>query len=312
MLIPKSYHRYEIMPLDFIGRQAILGAMVTESLRSGLKLAAIDLDGTLLDAEAQMSAANGAAVRRLMRAGLHVVLASGRHYLNMRRYAAAVPGIEWLVSCQGAEVSSVERTTTLATHFLPGPAVAKAIEAGRSLGFTPLAYRFDGVFTDSTENDDLAFYTALAGTPPVRCGSPGLVVGDAFKVLWVGAPDHILRGRELNPLTLGGIETVQTHARILEIMPAGVTKASGLSILAQQLGISADEVVAFGDGENDISMFDWAGLSIAMPHGWRAALEHATSTAPAGPADTAFARAVDLALSREGTSLHLQAGSVEA
>jgi Cof subfamily protein (haloacid dehalogenase superfamily) len=262
---------------------------------STLKLAAIDLDGTLLGADGRVSPANAAALRRLLRAGLHVVLASGRHHLNIQPVAAAAAGIQWLISCQGGEVSNVKRDTVLATHYLPQPAVASALEIGRSLGFTLFVYRFDAVYTDSFPNDDIAFYSALAGRPPLRCPSQTLPRGDAFKVLWVGAPGPILRARELNPLAWPGTQMVQTHARILEFMPLDISKATGLSLLAKRLGVRPAQAIAFGDGENDVPMFQWAGVSLAMPHGWPSALDRATFTGPSGPPDTAFARAVDFA-----------------
>ena len=60
---------------------------------------------------------------------------------------------------------------------------------------------------------------------------------------------------------------------------------------------SADWVaVAFGDGENDVPMFDWAGMSVAMPHGWPLALARAKLIAPADPPETALARGVELIL----------------
>jgi len=51
--------------------------------------------------------------------------------------------------------------------------------------------------------------------------------------------------------------------------------------------------VVFGDGENDIPMFAWAGTSVAMPHGWPAALKNASIVAPVGPPETALARGIE-------------------
>jgi HAD superfamily hydrolase (TIGR01484 family) len=51
-------------------------------------------------------------------------------------------------------------------------------------------------------------------------------------------------------------------------MPAEVSKGSALATLALRLGIPPATAVVFGDGENDIPMFEWAGMSVAMPHGW--------------------------------------------
>ena len=101
-----------------------------------LKLAAIDLDGTLLGHDGQISEANVRAVRKLQSAGVQVVLASGRHYFNMRKYAEALPGVQWVVSCQGGELSDVQRETVLTREFLPAERAKGAIELGRALGFT--------------------------------------------------------------------------------------------------------------------------------------------------------------------------------
>ena len=84
------------------------------------------------------------------------------------------------------------------------------------------------------------------------------------------------------------------HAPEPELMPARVSKASALKVMAARLGLEAGEVIAFGDGENDVSMFEWAGTSVAMPHGWPAAIAAATYTAPEGADATAFARGVDM------------------
>ena len=63
-------------------------------------------------------------------------------------------------------------------------------------------------------------------------------------------------------------------------MPHTVTKANGLTRLTAHLGLTAADVVAFGDGENDIAMFQWAGASIAMPHGHPNAIAAARCASP--------------------------------
>ena len=100
----------------------------------------------------------------------------------------------------------------------------------------------------------------------------------------------------LNEMGEVGRKAVRTNVRFLELMPANASKGTALAILATHLGISPSEAVVFGDGDNDIPMFHWAGLSVAMPHGWPAALQQATIVAPAGPPETAFARGVEMIL----------------
>jgi hypothetical protein len=99
------------------------------------------------------------------------------------------------------------------------------------------------------------------------------------------------------------IQVVRTNARILEFMPADVSKGSALATLALHLGIEPSAAVVFGDGENDIPMFEWAGVSVAMPRGWPLARARAKLVAPDGPAETAFARGVDLVLEAAGAAM---------
>ena len=117
---------------------------MAESLKQ-FKLAAIDLDGTLLGPDHAISEANVPAVRRLQTAGAQVVLASGRHYNSMHKYVESLPGVQWMVSCQGGEVSDAGRTTILSRQFLLSADVAKITDAGHP-GFLDGGLRRGGGF----------------------------------------------------------------------------------------------------------------------------------------------------------------------
>ena len=260
------------------------------------KLVAIDLDGTLLGPDHAISDANAEAVRRLQAIGAQVVLASGRHFNSMRRYVEALPGVQWVVSCQGGEVSDTSRTTVLSRHFLPAAAVENTLEGGHALGFPTVAYTVEGVFTDSASDFEMDFYADLAGHRPVVLNRGELLAQDIFKVIWMGEPadfSRVVMSDVVSPL----IQAVRTNTRFLEFMPTDVSKGSALAALASHLGIQPSTAVVFGDGENDIPMFDWAGVSVAMPQGWPLARAKAKLVAPDGPEETALARGVDLALS---------------
>jgi Cof subfamily protein (haloacid dehalogenase superfamily) len=259
------------------------------------KLAAIDLDGTLLGADHTISPANALAVGRLQAAGAQVVLASGRHFNSMHKYVAALPGIQWVVSCQGGEVSDASRGTILERRFLPAALVKQIIESGRARGFAIVAYGVEDVFTDSTSDFEMGFYTELAGSRPVVLDRSELLARDIFKVIWMAEPDDLSRV-VLGEVALPTVQAVRTNKRFLEFMPADVTKGAALKTLGLHLGISAAAAVVFGDGDNDIPMFEWAGMSVAMPQGWPQARAAARLVAPEGPAETALARAVGLVL----------------
>jgi Cof subfamily protein (haloacid dehalogenase superfamily) len=262
------------------------------------KLAAIDLDGTLLGPDQRVSAENARAVRRLQDAGAQVVLASGRHHKAMQPFAVELPGVEWIVSCQGAELASVDRAKLLHRTFFHPHQSPETLALGKTLGFTTIAYTAEGVFTDCDWDAEMEHYSRLSGHRPLRLSTAELSNYDWGKVIWMGQPEQITRITTPTPPLPPPVQIVRTHARFLEFFPAHVTKASALEVLAARLSIAASDAVAFGDGENDIPMFDWAGFSVAMPHGWPAAISRAKMVAPPGPDETAFARAVDFLLER--------------
>ncbi|MGC3958840.1 MAG: Cof-type HAD-IIB family hydrolase [Verrucomicrobiota bacterium] len=269
--------------------------MSSSVLAQQFKLAAIDLDGTLLGPDREISPANVRAVQQLQQAGVQVVLASGRHYNNMRRYADALPGVQWIVSCQGGETANLTRSVVLNRDFLPAAATQHILELGRAQKFTTTVYTVDNVLTDAEWNSDLKFYSDLSGRQPRQLPASGLAEQPVFKIIWMGAPDELTKAHAQTTVP-SGIQMVRTHERLLEIMPADVNKASGLKHLTARLGVEAGEVMAFGDGDNDVPMFEWAGASFAMAHGWPAALQSATHITPAGPLETAFARGVGYAV----------------
>jgi Cof subfamily protein (haloacid dehalogenase superfamily) len=264
-----------------------------------LRLAAIDLDGTLLGPDLDISHENRTAIERLAGAGMEIVLASGRHYRSMAPYVRELAQVHWIVSSQGAEVALADRSGIVAQQFLREADVRSLIDAGslRHDDFTPVYYTADEVFTATAVNDHLHHYATLSGRMPSRADHADILRMQVQKVLWMGAPHAIESLRTDASLAALGLQGVQTMDHIFEFMPLDTTKAWGLQILSDKLGLTPSQAVVFGDGENDIPMFDWAGLSYAMPHGWQSALTRATRTAPPGPPHTAFARAVDQLLS---------------
>lgn len=272
--------------------------MVRTAVSQRFKVAAIDLDGTLLGPEGNISAGNAAAVQRLRLAGLQVVLASGRHFKTMRRYAEALPGVEWVISCQGGELCDVNRTAVFTSQCLSSDLVSKTMQLAKSFGLSAVAYGADGIYTDPAWHPDLKFYSDFARHQPTECPLQEILGFNIFKVLWTGSPQDVDRAVRENPVQALSIQMIQTHSRFLEFMPVGLSKVSGLKILAQRLGVDRSEVIAFGDGDNDVPMFEWAGISVAMAHGWPAALRKATYCSPEGPSDTALARAVEMLFER--------------
>lgn len=254
------------------------------------RLAAIDVDGTLVTAGLVVSEANRRAVARLQAAGIEVVLASGRHFETLSPFAEVLPGVRWLVSAQGGEVSNVGRTQILNQVFLSREDAHRVVALARKLGFHLALYTERGILVDE-DAAVMGFYTRLAGKPP-RSTVSQWREERLLKIVWIGGEAEIA-GLADHPEVRGmDLQRVRTHRQLFEFSPHGVSKATGLAVLSGHLGLQAEEVLAFGDADNDVPMFTWAGLSIAMPHGWPTALATAARIGPAGEDGTALARAI--------------------
>jgi Cof subfamily protein (haloacid dehalogenase superfamily) len=272
------------------------------SLIRPIRLAAIDIDGTLIGPDHVISYGNRRAIERLQNAGVEVALASRRHYQTMRPFTAALPGIYWQVSAQGCEVSDVDRRHIVQQKFMEPVEARRVVEMGCARGFATVIYATDGIFVDHDEATS-RFYSEISGQRPVTATIEESLAKQIFKIIWIGEPAEIAALSSLDELDTLMTEKVRTHQRLFEFLPPRVNKGTGVAALAEHLGISADEVVGFGDAENDIPLFAWAGTSVAMPHGWSKAIERATMVAPLGPVETALARGIELLFVGRQTAL---------
>lgn len=256
------------------------------------RLAAIDLDGTLLGPDLTISGENLRAIGVLRGRGIEIVVASGRHYASIAPFLKVLPEVQWVVSVQGGEVSDRERSRILGRRFLNADHVQTAVELAGGKGLTPVAYGTDGIFIFTPANQDIEFYQHLSGLTPQRVSPRDLLQAQVFKVIWLGEPSRIDPVMGEGPIA-SGVERVRTHPRMVEFMPASVSKATGLQVLASHLGIEPGECIAFGDADNDIPMFQWAGLAVAMSHGWPSAKAAAGVISGTGAPETALARGID-------------------
>jgi hydroxymethylpyrimidine pyrophosphatase-like HAD family hydrolase len=204
---------------------------------SKFKLIALDLDGTLLNSRKEISARNLHWIKRAEEAGMIVSFATGRSRFNSEPYWGAVnPGSPMIIS-NGAEVWRNHREL-LARYALPSGEVPKLLTLAREYG---VQYWTNG-----------------------SCGEDGSPLGECLKV---GMYDPDLSVIEEIRERVSGwdqFEISSSAANNIEFNRRGVTKASGLAEAAAPLGIKPCEVVAIGDGLNDLAMLQWAGLGVAM------------------------------------------------
>ncbi|HEY0792272.1 MAG TPA: Cof-type HAD-IIB family hydrolase [Chthoniobacterales bacterium] len=264
------------------------------------RLAATDLDGTLLGPDKEVSPQNAEAVRRLQAAGIRVILASGRRHQNSIRFQRQLGLHGPIIACQGGLIRDGETGSVLEAHFMEKALAAAIVEAGQRLGVQVIYYQLDHLYVGPERDQYLDLYERRVGEVPEAVPELRELHGHkALKVVWYGAPEVLKAERPgLTERFQGQVDVLSTEKENLEFMPPGVSKGSALAKVAKAFGLTAEEVITFGDGENDVSMLEWAGLGVAMYHGNDAAKAAAKLVSPQGPPESDFARAVSAVLTQ--------------
>jgi len=222
-----------------------------------------------------------AAIRAARAAGIRVIIATGRMFVSVRPYVLQA-GIDDPVVCyQGAVVAEPVTGRWLRHEPIPVALGREAVEAIVSERFHVNVYVDDELFVGRI-------------TPEARSYADfqGLViheVGDLAtwlekpptKVVSVGEPE-LLDGLEarLKERFAGRLYISKSLPFFLEIASPKVTKGSGLQFVAEHLDFSAQRTVAFGDGENDIELLEWAGFGIAVANAHERVIEIADDVCP--------------------------------
>jgi hypothetical protein len=260
------------------------------------RLAIIDLDGTLLGPDKAISQENHAALQRLREAGFETVFASGRHHRNIVRFEAVIGAMSWVISTSGAVVRHAATNELLHELTLAEADALALYDVARQASLALIVYHRDGIYMEE-ESESTRVYAARAGWNPKCADLSKLAASGIQKVLLSESAAIMERvGPELERAFAERLYVVWTEEDLVEFLAPQANKAVGAEALAAKLGIDRSEIVAFGDGNNDVELLAWAGFSVAMAHGRPKAHEAATKVTPPGPPETAFSRAVDLVL----------------
>jgi Cof subfamily protein (haloacid dehalogenase superfamily) len=198
-------------------------------------------------------------------AGVHVVLVTGRMFQSVRRYALETGLDDPVVCYQGAVVAEPVSGRWLRHEPIPLDLARETIAALNEEGFGLNCYVGDELYVSeiTPEARSYADFQHIVLHP----------VGDLLdwleepptKLVVIGDPEVLdgLKQRMLERFD-GRLYISKSLPHFLEFASPEVTKATGLAFVSEHLGFERERTVAFGDGENDIELVDWAGYGIAV------------------------------------------------
>lgn len=233
------------------------------------KLLVLDLDGTLTNSQKELSERNKAVLIEVQKQGVKVILASGRptygivplaEELELAKYGG------YILSFNGGAIIDCSTQETLFSQVLPDELLPRLYEHACENEFAILSYNNDIVVTEHPDDKYVAYESFLTkmevrgvesflesvSRPVPKC----LIVGDADRLALLEQKMIAELGNQMN--------IYRSESFFLELVPLNIDKAESLARLLAHVGMEREEMIAIGDGYNDLSMIQFAGMGVAM------------------------------------------------
>ena len=273
-----------------------------------IKLVAVDIDGTLLNSQFNVSKANVRALLEAHRAGIHVVLATGRRHTFAMPIAERLGFQPHIISSNGA-MACAPSGEVITSTFMPRR-VARALlnEMEPFAALAVLTFNRNG-------RGALVLQSRDASSPRLRGWLEknaeyvvevdplqDSLTEDPIQIMYcadIKQMEHVLALLTSTPaakdVTCSNTRYAHRDMSLVDVLPRGCTKGHALSQLAASLGVAADEIAAIGDNGNDREMLAFAGHAFVVENGVEE-LKRCGWTVVRSNDDDGVAHALELAL----------------
>lgn len=242
-----------------------------------IKMIGLDLDGTVLTEKKELTDRTKAAISKALARGVVVLVATGRPWMGVPKELREFPGMRYALTSNGARIIDTVESRVIEEHLLSPQRAQKVLEICGKYDTLQEVY-FDGqgyapadqmaLVERYHRNPSMCEYMRKTRIPVEDIGAlvqkenRGL---DKVQALFTDMEERKLAWNELE--AVGGLELVGSLRYNIEINAEGVNKGKGLVNLGRMLGIRREEIMACGDGDNDIIMLREAGFGVAMANG---------------------------------------------
>ena len=251
-----------------------------------IRLLALDLDGTLLNARGQITERNKDAIQKAREAGVRIAVVTGRRFRDCRPVALELGLDVPVISHNGALTKHAKTLETVAVLPLPLACAREAMEIGKNFGADALVsddHEGLGVLVyDHVSGENAAFYQYLAWSRRVHGDEEGAksvkevpsldeyVDHDPIHLSFSGGCvkmkelEDLLRARMGNSVKIFCTVYPEKDFTLIDIVNASASKGAGVAAAAAEVGLQQDEIMAIGDNYNDLEMLLFAGTGVVM------------------------------------------------
>ena len=237
-----------------------------------MKLIVSDIDGTLLNSDKHITDKTKAKILEMIASGHLFAIATGRMHAAGRTISKEIDYDGFLISCNGAVVKHLKTGELIQAIEEPPAVVSKVIDICEAHGAVYFLYTIETIYASAYKHLAKKYYDEMPKLPEAlrfEVVFPENVSALAGKVpVYKVAMAHENRDLFYKTIdairTIEGIEAVKSLDSLFDVMAKGVTKATGIEAIRAHYDLPLEDVIAFGDNENDIDMIRYAGVGVAM------------------------------------------------
>lgn len=229
----------------------------------------LDLDGTLTNSKKEITEPTKKALLEIQEAGKKVVLASGRptpgvislaKELHLEKYGS------YILSFNGARIIDCRSGELIYNRTLPRGVIAPIHEITRKYDMDLIAYTEDTLLSAFLPNQYTRLESGINKMPIVKAEDFVSEITFPINKLLGAGENHVLIQvlEELKKHFHSEINLFLSEPFFLEVVPKNIDKAHSLQRLLNSIGLTADSMICCGDGYNDVTMLEYAGLGVAM------------------------------------------------
>ncbi|MDR3259932.1 MAG: HAD family hydrolase [Fusobacteriaceae bacterium] len=228
-----------------------------------IKLVVCDLDGTLLNENSEISDKTKITIKKLTEMGINFAIASGRSVVSVTRFRNEL-GIRMYFICNNGANIYNESGDVIFSAPMEDYTVEKIVKflIDRNINYN--GFDENNIYIHSLDSG------RIVSLENKYFSVKEIIKMDYYpkmsKLLAKGEPDVILKAKEqmLKEDFAKDLDITISQPFCLDVVDKNATKGDGVKLLARNLGISTDEIMAFGDGDNDLNMLESVGHPVVM------------------------------------------------
>ena len=233
------------------------------------KVLVFDIDGTLTNSKKEITPATKAAIERASRAGCTIAIASGRPYPGTVRYAAELNFADndgYVLALNGGLIVRCRDEKVMNSELLSPEYYEEIIRIAAENNVNIMTYDGDVVVSETIDDRYIDLEMRINGIKGKKVDNLLEYLDYSVpKFIMTGDGDYLAEVEKRVKKQLGDrMDVYRSEAFFLEILPKGVDKATAIEKLLLMLGCTREELICFGDGYNDMTMLEYAGMGVAM------------------------------------------------